>query len=111
MKTTEIIKADVFVIPNHYFCLKDSAANICNWSGVADLQKIYCNKYRLFSDEERKDIPSLYETKFVQVWYATPNDPKHESNWCCHKIDGYQELNGWKAASEYLPEWLFRGYK
>lgn len=45
--------------------------------------------------------------KLVQVWFCTPGNP--DSNWMDHRIDGYDELQGWKPLMAFLPTSIFEG--
>lgn len=107
MKTTEIISADIFIIPNSAFCYNGSIAQKEGFSTefIDKLNRIWweINTAEYCKNHDFKD------EAWVQVWYVTPGS--EDSNWCNHTIDGYEELVGWKPISEYLPKSLFAGHK
>ena len=107
MKTQETIIADVFIIPNSSFCYEGSVAQKEGISTefVDCLNRIWYNNTTI---EYRKNHDFKNES-WVQIWFVTPTE--EDSNWCAHTINGYEELNGWRPISEYLPKFLFEGHK
>ena len=107
MKTIETIIADIFVIPNPAFCYNGSMAQEDGLSAdfVDKLNRIW---WKTTTEEYRK-THDFKDESWVQVWYVTPGSDN--SNWFCHKIDGYRELVDWRPISEYLPKGIFENKK
>lgn len=95
MKTKQIISGDVFIIPN----------------GVATPKNILFEEtlHGMFTVATVNSIKFCDDTKFVQVWFCTPGNS--DSNWADHRIDGYDELEGWRPKSSFIPVSLFDGKK
>lgn len=108
MKTNEMIKANIFIIPNASVkaATEQPKSNFEFW---AELEKIWFNI--VFEDKivSITDNDKFYNESWVQVWYCTPESS--DSNWYDHLIDGYTELEGWEPVSQYLPKSLFEGKK
>ena len=98
MKTKSIISGDVFVIPNGLRAAKDM------WDeGTRHGMYLSAIENDIYFDPEK--------TKFIELWYCTPNSNSRDSNWRDHCIDGYAELAHWRPLSSLLPVELFKGKK
>lgn len=106
LKTKEIVRADVFVVPNCSLIINERTFE----STRSDL-------YRIFSLNEDALEGDFLDQVWAQVWFCTPGGQNQNSNWRDHGIDGYRELEGdgrngtWRPISMYLPKTLFKGYK
>lgn len=96
MKTNEIIKADVFIVPNESFKVSEKTFE---WVR-SDLYEIY---------SATKSAGDFKDQTWVEVWFVTRGND--DSNWTDHTIDGFKELRGWKPISHYLPKAIFDGHK
>ena len=105
MKTKETIRADIFIIPNPSFVFKGSMAQEI---GLDPSLKRFQRVWYSLADSFREGKEFATES-WIQVWFVTPGSD--DSNWSCHKIDGYPELKGWKPVCGYLPKSLFEGHK
>ena len=92
IKTEEFIKAHLFVIP-HPACTLDDCLD----------------KTRVKKIMQACGVPiaNWNTEKLVHVWFCTPGNP--DSNWVDHRIDGYDELRGWKPLMGLLPTSIFKG--
>jgi hypothetical protein len=122
MKTKEIIRAKVFIIPNSLYCPDELGFNggmisdsVAYWS-----QKIFDRwLYKNHSEEWRKERKAALgwegmdskRQKYVELWFHEPTGENDMSNWRDHGIDGYKELDGWNLLTNYIPAAIFEGYK
>ena len=99
IKTNEIIKADVFIVPNGSFKVTEKTFE---WVR-SDLFRIFNSNFAHIGDEK------FLDQTWIEVWFVTRGND--ESNWTDHDIDGYSELRGWKPLTQYLPKSLFENHK
>ena len=94
IKTKEFIKANIFVIPKPVITLDN-----CTITYKARAEKIMqaCGV----------PIVNWNNEKLIEVWFCTPGS--YDSNWVDHRIDGYDELRGWKPLMGCLPASIFEG--
>lgn len=79
MKTKNIISGDVFVIPNDLCTAKDM------WDEeVRHGMYVSAIENHIHFDAEK--------TKFIELWFCTPDSSTGDSNWRDHCIDSYSEL-------------------
>lgn len=106
MKTNEMIKSNIFIIPNPSIkvATEQPKSNFGFW---AELESIWNNI--VYTDNIVNSDKKFYDEEWVQVWYCTPGSS--DTNWYDHLIDGYTELEGWEPISQYLPKSLFEGKK
>lgn len=102
--TQEMIRADIFIVPNRAAQWEGSLAqksgfDLATWH--ARQQIMYVNKVTRPSD--------FASEKFVEVWFATPGNK--QSNWFDHGIDGYDCLKNWELVTNRLPASVFEGHK
>lgn len=98
---TPIVNGQIFIIPNSSICWGDEVRSEPGmWS---DLYDTYLANYDVCKEMPFKD------TRFFEMWFNTKGND--DSNWVCHGIDGYDELEGFRVRSAYLPETLFKGKK
>jgi len=95
METKKTIVGDIFIIPNSLAKPKNMMFEEA--------------RFDLYRMAKANDIKFTDESKFVEVWFATPGN--QDSNWRDHTIDGYDELKGWRPIWNYLPVELFKGRK
>lgn len=98
MKTKNIISGDVFVIPNDLCTAKDM------WDEeVRHGMYVSAIENHIHFDAEK--------TKFIELWFCTPDSSTGDSNWRDHCIDGYGELVNWRPITSRLPVEIFKGKK
>lgn len=108
MKTTETIRADIFIIPNASYRYEGSMSQRLGLDGEF-VQKL--SNFWFSLPDEIREHREFKDEDWVQIWYATPNNSDHNSNWVDRTIDGYKELENWKPMISYLPKILFEGKK
>lgn len=109
MKTSEIIRGDIFIIPNPVDKFDPewvNGGNLKFWSEVAD--QFHAIKYDPAYKDQFKDI-RFDDEKYVQVWFLTRGHS--HSSWRDHGIDGYNELKGAYPVVSWLPATLFSNKK
>ena len=99
MKTNEIIRGNVFIIPNPAISYSDETRNLSFWHKMEEL---------LQANADHVTSVRVEDNQYVQVWYCTSGSDN--SNWVDHCIDGYPELKGWRPVSPYLPVELLKGH-
>lgn len=99
MKTNEMIKADIFIVPNEAYKVSEKTFE---WARA--------DYFRVFRANHDKISGDFMDQTWIQVWFATRGD-NDQSNWTDHGIDGYKELVGWSPVCQYLPKALFEGRK
>jgi hypothetical protein len=109
MKTTEIIRADISIIPNASYCYEGSMHQKSG-SGASFVNQLSKVWYAL--PEEIRKNKDFKDEEWIQIWYATPNHPSSlERNWFDNTIYGYEDLKHWKPVCGYLPKSIFEGKK
>ena len=109
MKTKEIIRADISIIPNASYRYEGSTHQKSG-SGVYFVDRLSKIWYSL--PEEIWKNKDFKDEDWVQIWYATPNHPSSlERNWFDNTIYGYEDLKHWKPVCGYLPKSIFEGKK
>ena len=122
MKTKEIIRAKVFIIPNGLYCPNEFGFNgemisdsIAYWSQKVFDRWIYENHSEEWRKERKTalglDGLNASRQKYVELWFHEPTGENNMSNWKDHGIDGYDELYGWNILTDYIPAAIFEGYK
>lgn len=102
MKTKEILRADVFVIPNGSFTVKNGGLFEDTRS---DLYRAYTANY-----SNLKDVSTNFEDlTWVELWFCSRNDNPN-SNWVDHGIDELRDQD-WRVSCRYLPKVIFEGHK
>ena len=95
METKKTIVGDIFIIPNSLAKPKSMMFEEA--------------RYDLYRMSKANNIKFTDDSKFVEVWFATPGN--RDSNWRDHCFDGYAELEHWRPIWNYLPIELFEGRK
>ncbi len=96
MKTKSVITGDVFITPN----------GLCTANDIWDEG----TRYGMYLSAVENGIHfDADKTKFIELWYCTPNG--ENSNWRDHCIDGHAELAYWRPITSRLPVELFKGKK
>ncbi len=122
MKTKQIIRAKAFAIPNGLYCPDECEYNggmlldsIAYWSKAIFNRWVYTSHDAAWRNERREkfgwDGLDAKRQKYVALWLHEPTGENDQSNWMDHGIDGYDELDGWKLLTNYIPVEIFNGYK
>jgi hypothetical protein len=116
MKTKEIIRGKIFIIPNGLYCPDELDYNggfildsLREYSQATQQKWFYSHNEEW--RKEHEDIRKSNRQKYVQVWFFEPTGENDDSNWFDHGIDGYDELKNWRPLTNLLPVEMFRGYK
>ena len=106
MKTKEFISCDVFVNTAYSSFKFQGSKEQKTGVGLLYLKDVLDVWYSL--PKEITQDRNFADEEWISVVYVTPND-SHCSGWMDHCIRGYEELEGWRPRTPYLPKCIFEG--